>query len=82
MTKENFIDKTTQLKTVERISLEAIPFAKGYKIKLKVAFNPEDSMHLDQLINDDPEKSEILVAVEGFKRIITNNLGGHIIKDD
>ena len=82
MTNE-FVDKTTSLKTVERISFEAIPFAKGYKVKVKVAFNPEDTMHLDQLLADDPQQSAILMALDGFtKNVIEKQLGGKLIKDE
>lgn len=80
---ENFIDKTTALKTVERISFEAIPFAKGYKVKVKVAFNPEDTTHLDQLLADDPEQSAILMGLNGFiKNVVEKQLSGKLIKDE
>jgi len=79
----DFIDKTTSLKTVERITFEAIPFAKGYKVRVKIAFNPEDSMQVDQILEDDPSKNEVLEALIAFKKnIIENTLGGHVIIDE
>ena len=83
MTSENnFIDKTTSLKTVERIKFEAIPFAKGYKIKVAWAFNPEDAVHIDQFLEADPNKNDILSALYGFQRMIEKDLGGKLIKDE
>lgn len=82
MTKD-FIDKTTSLKTVERISFEAIPFAKGYKVKVKIAFNPEDSMQIDQLLEGDESKNNVLLALQGFKKnVIEGVLKGHVIADE
>jgi len=79
----DFIDKTTSIKTVERIEFTAIPFAKGYKVKVKIAFNPEDSMNVDQLLVDDPEKSTILLGLKGFiKNTIEGALEGKLIKDE
>lgn len=80
---DNFIDKTTSLKTVERITFEAQPFAKGYKVRVKIAFNPEDSLHIDQLLEDDPKKNDILRALQGFMtNVIENTLHGHVIVDE
>ncbi len=76
-----FIDKTTSIKTIERITFEAQPFAKGYKVRVKIAFNPEDSLHIDQLLEDDPNKNDVLKALEGFKNMIRTTLKGHIIED-
>jgi|APGre2960657505_1045072.scaffolds.fasta_scaffold06988_8 hypothetical protein len=78
---ENFIDKTTSFKTVERISFELVNFAKGSKINVKVAFNPDDSMQVDQLLEDDPSKNTILMALLGFKSMVEKNLGVKIISD-
>ena len=78
---DNFIDKTTSLKTVERVKFELLPFAKGSKIKVSIAFNPEDSMQVDQLIQFDPQKNVILLALEGFKQMMEKSLGAKIISD-
>jgi len=45
---ERFIEKTVEHKSVERIKFKAIPFSKGYKIQVEVAFNPENPIHIDQ----------------------------------
>jgi len=79
----DFIDKTTSLKTLERITFEAIPFAKGYKVRVKIAFDPENSMQVDKILEDDPKKNEVLLALEAFKKnYIVNTLGGHVIIDE
>jgi len=79
----DFIDKTTSLKTLERITFEAIPFAKGYKVRVKIAFDPENSMQVDKILEDDPKKNEVLEALEAFKtNIIEKTLGGHVIIDE
>ena len=59
MTEDRFIDKTTSLKTVERVKFKLCPFAKGSKIEISWAFNPEDSMHVDQFLETDPNKNTI-----------------------
>lgn len=82
MSENNFIDKTTSLKTVERIKFKGTPFAKGYKIEVSWAFNPEDSTHIDQFLNDDPAKNNILVALRGFKNILQKELGAKILEDE
>ncbi len=82
MSENNFIDKTTSLKTVERIKFKGTPFAKGYKIEVSWAFNPEDSTHIDQFLNDDPAKNNILVALRGFRNILEKELGAKILEDE
>ncbi|MFM7796248.1 MAG: hypothetical protein ACKO7N_05725 [Candidatus Nitrosotenuis sp.] len=83
MNEENtFIDKTTAIKTVERIKFKAIPFAKGSKIEISWAFNPSDPYHIDQFLEMDEEKNEILQALNGFKRILETQLGAKILKDE
>lgn len=77
----DFIDKTTSLKTVERVKFKLVPFAKGSKIEVSIAFNPEDSIHVDQLIQFDPEKNIILMALEGFKAMMEKSLKTKIISD-
>ena len=81
--KDVFIDKTTSLKTVERVKFDAIPFAKGYKVKVSIAFNPEDSMNIDQLLEGDKSKNDILLALQGFiTNYIEGELKGHLIIDE
>ena len=49
MTNENnFIDKTTSLKTVERVKFSLKNFSKGSKVEISWAFNPEDSSQIKQ----------------------------------
>jgi hypothetical protein len=74
------IDKTTVVKTSERIKLKAIPFAKGYKIQVEWAFNPDNSYHLDQVIKW--ESSDMRKGMEAFiNNIIVGELHGIIIHD-
>ena len=81
--KDVFIDKTTSLKTIERVKFDAIPFAKGYKVKVSIAFNPEDSMNIDQLLEGDPKKNDILKGLQGFiKNYIEGTLKGRLIVDE
>lgn len=81
MTEDRFIDKTTSLKTVERIKFKLCPFSKGSKIEISWAFNPEDSAHVDQFLNMDENKNEILMALKGFKKIAEKELGAKILTD-
>jgi hypothetical protein len=78
----NFIDKTTSLKTVERIKFKLSPFSKGSKIEITWAFNPEDSMHVDQFLELDPDKNNILIALRGFKKMAEQELGAKILTDE
>lgn len=82
MSENNFIDKTTSIKAIERITFKGVPFSKGTKIEIKWAFNPEDSTHVDQFLNDDPEKNNILIALRGFKKILERELGSKILEDE
>lgn len=77
----NFIDKTTSLKTVERIKFKLCPFAKGSKIEISWAFNPEDPTHIDQFLEYDVNKNDILQALEGFKKMAEKVLGAKILTD-
>jgi hypothetical protein len=79
---KNFIDKTTSLKTVERIKFKAVPFSKGTKIEVSWAFNPEDSVHIDQFLEADANKNNILTALRGFKSILETELGAKILEDE
>lgn len=83
MSEENrFIDKTTSLKTVERVKFSLKNFSKGAKVEISWAFNPEDSMHVDQFLETDPNKNSILIALQGFKKLVEGNLGVKIIEDE
>jgi hypothetical protein len=46
------------------------------------AFNPEDSAHIDQFLETDESKNEILMALNGFKKLAENNLGAKILTDE
>ena len=82
-TEENrFIDKTTSLKTVERVKFSLKNFSKGSKIEISWAFNPEDSMHVDQFLEQDPSKNNILIALQGFKEMAEKTLGVKILEDE
>jgi hypothetical protein len=81
MTEDRFIDKTTSLKTVERVKFKLCPFAKGSKIEISWAFNPEDSMHVDQFLETDPNKNTILISLNGFKKMAETILGAKILTD-
>jgi len=78
----NFIDKTTSLKTVERVKFSLKNFSKGSKIEISWAFNPEDPMHIDQFLELDPDKNNILMALKGFKAMAETTLGVKILQDD
>ena len=83
MSEENrFIDKTTSLKTVERVKFSLKNFRKGSKLEISWAFNPEDSMHIDQFLETDPNKNNVLIALKGFKSLCENNLGVKILEDE
>ncbi len=82
MTEDRFIDKTTSLKTVERVKFKLCPFAKGSKIEISWAFNPEDSMHVDQFLETDPNKNTILISLNGFKKMAETILGAKILTDE
>jgi hypothetical protein len=82
MTQDEFIDKITQVKTVERIKFKAIPFAKGSKIEISWAFNPSDPTHIDQFLEMDENKNEILQALKGFITILETQLGAKILRDE
>lgn len=79
---ENFIDKTTSLKTVERVKFSLKNFSKGSKVEISWAFNPEDSMHVDQFLEMDPSKNNILIALQGFKTMCEKTLGVKILEDE
>jgi len=76
-----FVEKTTIVKTNERIKFKAIPFAKGYKVEVDWAFNPDNSYHLDQVLKW--ETSEVQMALKAFKEnVIVRELHGKLIRDE
>ena len=78
--RDRFIDKTTVVKTKERITFHAEPFAKGYKVHVKIAFDPEDSLQIDQLLLY--ESSFVKDALDAFiHEVIEKQLGGKLIRD-
>lgn len=79
---DNFIDKTTSLKTIERVTFKLNPFSKGSKVEIKWAFNPEDPTHIDQFLELDPDKNNIIMALRGFKKIAEQELGAKILEDE
>lgn len=82
MPPDDFVDKTTSVKTVERIKFKAIPFAKGSKIEISWAFNPSDPTHVDEFLEMDENKNNILRALRGFKEILQKELGAKILTDE
>lgn len=77
---DRFVDKTTTVKTLERIKFKAIPFSKGYKIQIEWAFNPDNTYHVDQMLSW--ETSEVKQTLEAFKKnVIEVELGGKLITD-
>lgn len=80
MPEDNFIDKTTSVKTVERVKFHTKSFSSGSKIEISIAFNPENSSHIDQFLSTDPQKNTILLALEGFKNMLESQ-GIKILKD-
>jgi len=78
--RDRFIDKTTVVKTKERITFAAEPFSKGYKVHVKIAFDPEDSGQIDQLLLY--ETSDVKDALDAFIReVIEKQLGGKLLRD-
>lgn len=77
---ETIVDKTTTIKTSERVKIKAVPFARGYKLQIEWAFNPDNSYHLDQVIKW--ESSDMKKALNAFvKNIVQGELHGNLILD-
>ena len=78
--KNKIIDKTTIIKSNEPIKIKAIPFAKGYKVQVEAAFDPENSIHLDRFAVRDNDYHK---AIENFiKNTIERTLKGKLLSDD
>ena len=81
-----FIEKTTIVKNNETLQMKASPFAKGYRIEVRLAINPDNPIDLDKILLP-LEKSNVRQAVKGFSDFIQSpiekgGLGGKIIIDD
>lgn len=73
------VDKTTRLVSAQPIEFTAIPFAKGYRIKVSVAFDPQNTVHLDQFL---VKGNNFQKALEGFiKNTVEGTLKSHLISD-
>ena len=80
------IEKTTLVKNNETLQMKASPFAKGYRIEVRLAINPDSSVDLDKILLP-LEKSVVRQAVKGFSDFIKSpieegGLGGTIIIDE
>lgn len=82
MPPDPIVEKTTILRNAEPLTMEAIPFAKGYRVKIKLSIDPANPMHLDRL-NMAVERSEVRSAIKSFiDNIIVKDLQSKLIKDD
>ena len=80
--REPFEKKETRLILNEPLELTAIPFAKGYKIKVKYSMSPDNSIDLDALLIS-VERSSVRKPIKAFKEnIIEKDLGGRLIEDE
>ena len=80
------VEKTTIVKNNETLKMKASPFAKGYRIEVTLAINPDNPIDLDKALLP-LEKSVVRQAVKGFSDFISapvsdGGLGGHIIVDE
>ena len=80
------IEKTTIVKNNETLIMKANPFAKGYRIEVRLAINPDNPIDLDKILLP-LEKSVVRQAVKGFADFIKSpveegGLGGMIITDE
>ena len=84
---ENMIvEKTTIVKNAEPLTLEANPFAKGYRVKVRLQMNPESTIDMDKVLLK-LESSKLRQAVAGFIQFIEDatdkgGLGGNLLTDD
>ena len=80
------IEKTTVVKNNDTLKLNASPFAKGYRLEITLAINPDNPIDLDKVMLEH-ESSALRQAVKGFSDFVKSpieegGLGGHIITDD
>ena len=84
---ENMIvEKTTIVKNAEPLTLKAVPFAKGYKVEVKLSMNPENTLDMDKVLLP-LESSKLRQAVAGFIQFIESpieqgGLGGKLLTDE
>lgn len=79
MPEDTFVDKTTTVKSGNPVEFIAEPFAKGYRVRVKVAFDPENSTHLDQFLL---KKNNFQAALNGFiENTIKGTLQSNLIID-
>ena len=87
MAQENtIVEKTTIVKNNETLKMKANPFAKGYRMEVSLAINPDNSVDLDKILLP-LESSVVRKAVKGFADFIQSpiedgGLGGKLITDD
>ena len=80
------IEKTTIVRNNETLQMKASPFAKGYRIEVRLAINPDNPIDLDKVLLP-LEKSVVRQAVKGFADFIKSpleegGLGGTIILEE
>ena len=84
---ENLIvEKTTIVKNNETLKIKAVPFAKGHRLELQLALNPDITTDLDKVMLP-LERSVVRQAVAGMTKIVEaplseGGLGSHIIVDE
>lgn len=77
--KDPFIDKTTTIKSAQPVEFVAEPFKGGYRVRVRVGFDPNNSIDLDQFMAKD---NNFQMALDGFiKNTIEGTLGGKLLKD-
>ena len=63
------VEKTTIVKNNETLKMKATPFAKGYRIEVTLAINPDNPIDLDKALLP-LEKSVVRQAVKGFSDFV------------
>ena len=82
MSVENqFVEKTTTVKTAEPLHLKLERFAKTSKIALTLNIDPNNPMSLDQLMLSVSD-SNTKFAVEAFKTMCVEQLGATLTDDN
>jgi len=77
---EQFIDKTTVVKTAEPLHLKLERFAKTSKVAITLNIDPNNPISMDQLMIDIAE-SNTKLAIEAFKTLAVEQLGA-VLTDD
>jgi len=80
------VERKTIVTNAEPLTLEAVPFAKGYKVKVRLQMNPENTIDMDKVLLP-LEDSKLRQAVLGFIQFIESpieqgGLGGNLLTDD